>query len=53
MLRAEAGFINGQGAAHERLGFRQPVGGLQQLREVVERCRGSGMIGTEGGLRMG
>ena len=33
---AEALLIDGEGAAHKRFGLGQPVGGLEQLSQVVE-----------------
>ena len=36
MLGAEALLVDGQRAAHQRLGLGQPVGGLQQPGQVVE-----------------
>ena len=38
MILAEALLVDGQRAAHQRLGLRQPVRGLKQLRQVVEVC---------------
>ena len=34
--------------AHQRLGLGEPVGGLQQLGEVVEVYRDVGMVGAVG-----
>ena len=36
MLRPVAGFIDRQGTTHQRLGFCQPVGDTQEMRQVVE-----------------
>ena len=44
MVGAEILFVDRQRAAHQRLGLRQPVRGLQQLREVVEVSRDVGMV---------
>ena len=35
MLRAEAGFVDGQRTANQRFGVREPVGGLEQLGEAI------------------
>ena len=34
--------VDGQGAAHQRLGLRQPVRGLEQRSQVIEICGDSG-----------
>ena len=47
MVGAEALLVDGQRAAHQRLGLGQPVGGLQQLRQVVEVGGDVGMVGAE------
>ena len=47
MVRAEAFFVDGERAAHQRLGLDEPVGGLQQLGEVVESDRDVGMVRPE------
>ena len=36
VLRPEARLVDGQRPAHQRLGLRQPVRGLEQLGQVVE-----------------
>ncbi len=47
MLGAEAVLVDGQRAAHQRLGLGQAVGGLEQLRQVVEVDGDVGMLGAE------
>ena len=47
MLRAEALFINGERTAVKRLGLSQPVGGSEQLGQVVEVDRHVGMLRAE------
>ena len=46
MVRSVALLVDGQRAPHQRLGLRQPVRGLEQLRQVVETGR-RGMITAE------
>ena len=36
MVGAEARLVDGERAAHQRLGLGEPVGGLEQLGQVVE-----------------
>ena len=47
MVGAEALLVDGQRAAHQRLGLGQPVGGLQQLGQVVEAVATSGWSGPK------
>jgi hypothetical protein len=44
MLRPVARLIDGQRTAHQRLGLGQAVGGLEQLRQVVEVAGHIGML---------
>ena len=44
MLRLVTGFIYRQRPPHQGFGFRQPVGGLQQLRQIVEADGDFGML---------
>ena len=50
MIRPKTLLKNGQSAAHEGFGLIQPVGGFQQLGQVVEADGDVGMIGVEGML---
>ena len=45
--RPEALLIDGEGAAHQRFGLGQPVGGLEQLRQVVEAGGDVRVVGPE------
>ena len=47
VIGAEALLVDGQRAAHQRLGLGQPVRVLQQLRQVVEVAGDIGVIGPE------
>ena len=40
--------VDGQRAAHQRLGLRQPVRGLEQLSQVVEACGDVRVFGAVG-----
>ena len=47
MVGAEALLVDGESAAHQKLGLGQPVGFLQQLGQVVEADGDLGMVGSE------
>ena len=47
MIRPEALLVDGERAAHQRLGLGKPVGGLQQSGKIVEASRDVGMLGPE------
>src|SRR5215831_6997754 len=47
MLGSKALLVNCERAAIERLGLGQPVGGPEQLGEVVEVCGDFTMLGSE------
>jgi hypothetical protein len=36
MVRAESLFVDGQGASIERLGFVQPICGMEQPRQIAQ-----------------
>ena len=50
VLLAEARLVDGERAAHQRLGLAEPVGGVQQRGQVVEAGGDLGMVGPEARL---
>ena len=48
VVGAIAVLLDGQGAAEERLGLAQPVGVLEQRRQVVEADGGGGVVRATG-----
>jgi hypothetical protein len=47
MAGPEVRFIDGQRPAYQRFGLREPVGGLEQCRQVVKADGDYGMAGPE------
>ena len=50
MLLAEAGLVDGQRSAHQRLRLGQAVGGLEQLGQIIEVDGDIGVILAVAGL---
>src|SRR5258705_460630 len=47
MLGSEGLLVDGERAAHQRLGLAETVGGLEQLGQVREVCGDLRMVGSE------
>ena len=50
VIGAEAFLVDGERAAHQRLGLGEPVRGLEELRQIVEVDGDVGVIGAVGFL---